>query len=103
MNALRILSIKWFSSFFLNEFEIDESLILWDGFVASLFGEEHNDGVISFQNLLMSLGLALVHLKRNELEQGINPMLIFGKIGYSPEMLLEKALNLYKIFRQFFE
>lgn len=36
LNSIRILSIKWFNSLFLCEYEIDETLILWDGFIATI-------------------------------------------------------------------
>ena len=67
LNAVRILSIKWFNSFFLNEYELDESLILWDGLIATVCIDEWREPVISFPNLVLSLGLALIHLNRKAL------------------------------------
>ena len=34
LESLKMLSIKWFNSLFLTEFEIDDALVLWDGFIA---------------------------------------------------------------------
>ena len=51
---------------------------------------------------MLSIGLALVHLKRGALSEGENPLVLFQRLPNAPEELLEKALNLYKIFRQYF-
>jgi hypothetical protein len=50
----------------------------------------------------MSIALAIVHLNRNGLSEGQNPLLLFSKITNSPEAILEKAMSLLKIFHQFF-
>lgn len=75
-----MLSIKLFNSLFLNEYEIDESLVLWDGFIATLCAQETNEPMINFQDLLMSVALALVHLNRSALAEGENPMTVLAKI-----------------------
>ena len=102
LNGLKILSIKWFSSLFLNEYGIDQSLVLWDGFLAVIYRDEKGESLINFHNLLMATGLAIVHLNRTALSEGESPLQLFAKIPNSPEALLEKALSLYRIFRQFF-
>lgn len=40
LESIRILSIKWFNSLFLSEYGIDETLILWDGFIATICQDE---------------------------------------------------------------
>lgn len=73
--------------------------MLWDGFiaVASLQGignafEERDIGLfdsrITIPDFMLYLALALVHLNRNELYEGDNPLQIFSKITQKPETVL---------------
>ena len=66
LESLKMISIKWFNSLFLTEFEIDETLILWDGFVTIVpVPDAHPiEPPPNLPDFLISLALAVVHLNR---------------------------------------
>ena len=59
-----MVSAKWFSSFYLSEFEINQCLVLWDGVMAVIGAEGEELKGITISNLLMAIALGIVHLSR---------------------------------------
>lgn len=61
-----MISVKWFNSLFLTEFEIDETLVLWDGFVTIVPVPDADpiEPPLSLPDFLIALALAVVHLNR---------------------------------------
>lgn len=72
LEGLKITSIKWFNSLFLTEFEIDETLVLWDGFISIIPLNDHEptEPQLNLPDFLISLALAVVHLNREPLSNG---------------------------------
>lgn len=72
LEGLKVTSIKWFNSLFLTEFEIDETLILWDGFISIIPLNDHEpmEPHLTLPDFLISLALAVVHLNREPLSKG---------------------------------
>lgn len=105
LDGLGLASIQWFSSLFLKDLGIDDCLVLWDGFMGVICLQLHSkqeEGAMTLQHFMIYLGLGLVHLHRDQLWEGENPLCLFGKIGVKPEAMLEKAMNLYKIYHHLF-
>lgn len=76
--------IRWFLVLFLNEYEIDKSLMLWD----SIMGAPNQDK-ISILDHCVYLALAIIHLNRHQiLEEDVNPLILFSKLEHEPREII---------------
>ncbi len=53
---IQLITMKWITVGFLNDFTPDEALILWDGVVSQF------EGGISLKSYFMALGIGILHL-----------------------------------------
>jgi hypothetical protein len=61
---IKLLTMKWFLSGFLTEFNIDDSLLIWDIFMTWPVEQ------CSLTDCFTYMALALVHLNRQRILQG---------------------------------
>lgn len=94
---MKLITMKWFLSGFLTEFNIDECLLIWDTFMAWPLEQAYLTDCFTY------MALALVHLNRQKILQGENIGLVFNKITNSTSEIIEKTQNLYKLFPKILE